>query len=495
MTHQKILDTLDELMPRIASTRDPEGVMLKFAKENNLYPAQVEKLGHAFNQCKTLVGLQKQANRGDSFNILDVPTMVKKYATYTPADVLSKKEKAVHKKVDKITKQASAADLPFERVPLPDIMEQLRYKGAEIIESDVAEYDLSKSSGHFDITFNKSASEKELSLDDKINMLKEAHAAIKEAISNASTVIQGAREAVGIKCASIAKALRQKGPEAWSEMVEDVAYGFGVKSAAAIDAVENYLEVNRIPFTTVDLTKKSYHSTLATDRHGVYDTMSEVIQLVDMYKEASSTIEQLGKEKQTIVQSIDNLIKSAATPAPIGIASIPAPISRNPGSYDVSDEYKPIVQKLDNYNLGLDSIVEPPTKIINTATDIFVNNPAKAINQVESLGEHVKQYLPKDDSKERLEKTQDKLDRELALQQVMLQDPIIAEADPKEVQELYNTISGISPRFAKNPRMMTTALKEALQYGAVPISMLKDIAQFESHMATTESKRNSSTGK
>jgi hypothetical protein len=44
----------------------------------------------------------------------------------------------------------------------------------------------------------------------------------------------------------------------------------------------------------------------------------------------------------------------------------------------------------------------------------------------------------------------------------MLQDPIIAEADPKEVQELYNTISEISPRFAKNPRMMTTALKEAL---------------------------------
>jgi dsDNA-specific endonuclease/ATPase MutS2 len=70
--------------------------------------------------------------------------------------------------------------------------------------------------------------------------------------------------------------------------------------------------------------------------------------------------------------------------------------------------------------------------------------------------------LPKDDSKERLEKTQDKLDKELALQQVMLQDPIIAEADPKEVQELYNTISEISPRFAKNPRMMTTALKEAL---------------------------------
>jgi hypothetical protein len=43
------------------------------------------------------------------------------------------------------------------------------------------------------------------------------------------------------------------------------------------------------------------------------------------------------------VQSIDNLIKSAATPAPIGIASIPAPASRNLGSYEVSNKFKPVI--------------------------------------------------------------------------------------------------------------------------------------------------------
>jgi hypothetical protein len=41
-------------------------------------------------------------------------------------------------------------------------------------------------------------------------------------------------------------------------------------------------------------------------------------------------------------------------------------------------------------------------------------------------------------------------------------DPIIAEADPNEVLELYQTISSISPTFAKDHRMMATALKEAL---------------------------------
>jgi hypothetical protein len=46
-------------MPEVVSTNNPETTLLKFAKTNNLYPTQLEKLGHAFNQCKTLVGLSK----------------------------------------------------------------------------------------------------------------------------------------------------------------------------------------------------------------------------------------------------------------------------------------------------------------------------------------------------------------------------------------------------------------------------------------------------
>ena len=469
MTQQKIIDTLDELMPKIASTKDPEGVLLKFAKENNLYTSQVEKLGHAFNQCKTLVGLQKQANRGDSFTILDVPAMVKKYASYTPADVLTKKEKEIHKKVDKIVKSASVLDTPEDRVPLPDYLEELRYRGAEIDTGSTSEYDLSKSSGNFDITFDKKASEEV----DKVELLKEAHESLKEAIKVANTAQASARELISIKCASITDMLRRKGPQAWSEVVEDTVYRFGSeKSAAAIDAVENYLEVNHIPYTVADLTKKAYHSVLVTDRHNMFDTMQYIMESADLYKEASSELISLNKEEEQIKNCIKDLLQkeAAGKNKPIGNAANipPSPVVKSKGKDD----------KL--INIDGTALVQLPALPLTMFSKVL-NAPKDALETYSAYTKHIKDMMPsKDKYKKDFDTEAQKLNRQYALEELLFTDPIIAEADINDVQDIYNTIASVSPRFAENPRMMSTALKEALQYGAVPISMLKDIADFES---------------
>lgn len=469
MTQQKIIDTLDELMPKIASTKDPEGVLLKFAKENNLYTSQVEKLGHAFNQCKTLVGLQKQANRGDSFTLLDVPAMVKKYASYTPADVLTKKEKEVHKKVDKIVKSASVLDTPEDRVPLPDYLQDLKYKGAEIDTGSISEYDLSKSSGNFDITFNKKASEEV----DKVELLKEAHESLKEAIKVARTAQSSARELISIKCASITDMLRRKGPQAWSEVVEDTVYRFGSeKSAAAIDAVENYLEVNHIPYTVADLTKKAYHSVLVNDRHNMFDTMQYIMESADLYKEASQELIDLNKEEQYIKNCIKDLLQKEASQGknkPQGNAANIPPFSvKSKGKDD----------KL--INIDGNALISLPALPLTMFSKVL-NAPKDALDTYNTYTKQIKDMMPsKDKYKKDFDKETQKLNRQYALEELLFTDPIIAEADINDVQDIYNTIASVSPRFAENPRMMATALKEALQYGAVPISMLKDIADFES---------------
>ena len=471
MTQQKIIDTLDELMPKIASTKDPEGVLLKFAKENNLYTSQVEKLGHAFNQCKTLVGLQKQANRGDSFTILDVPAMVKKYASYTPADVLTKKEKEIHKKVDKIVKSASVLDTPEDRVPLPDYLQELQYKGAEIDTGSTSEYDLSKSSGNFDITFDKKASEQEEV--DKVELLKEAHESLKEAIKVANTAQASARELISIKCASITDMLRRKGPQAWSEVVEDTVYRFGSeKSAAAIDAVENYLEVNHIPYTVADLTKKAYHSVLVTDRHNMFDTMQYIMESADLYKEASSELISLNKEEEQIKNCIKDLLQkeAAGKNKPRGNAANipPSPVVKSKGKDD----------KL--INIDGTALVQLPALPLTMFSKVL-NAPKDALETYGAQTKHIKDMMPsKDKYKKDFDTEAQKLNKQYALEELLFTDPIIAEADINDVQDIYNTIASVSPRFAENPRMMSTALKEALQYGAVPISMLKDIADFES---------------
>lgn len=478
MTHQKILDTLDELMPEITSTRDPESVLLKFAKTNNLYPAQVQKLGHAFNQCKTLVGLQKQANRGDSFSLLDVPAMLEKYSTYDPAQVLSKKEKQIHKKVNNITKKASSNYTPFERLPMPDFIEQLKFKGAEIETNNVEEYDLSNSSGNFDITFSKSASEHT----DQVLILKEAQHSLKEAISQASKTSQGAKELVAIKCASIAKVLRDNGPQAWAEIVEDSVYKYGPeKSAAAIDTIENYLEVNHIPFKVVDLTKKAYSNYLISDNYNMCETIKDIQELSCIYKEAKQAEEELTKEYDNVKARINAILeKEAATPGGSASNTPPKP-NKVPITIQDEDNSQLIYpEDYENATKGLYAISTDVAKSVGGLPNAFVGQPLKAIDDFENYAGKFKRLLPdKDEYIKKYKKEQDKLDRELALQKLITGDPIIAEADPNEVLELYQTISSISPTFAKDHRMMATALKEALQYGAVPVSMLKDIADFE----------------
>jgi hypothetical protein len=160
-------------MPEVVSTNNPEATLLKFAKTNNLYPTQLEKLGHAFNQCKTLVGLSKQANRGDSFSILNVPEMITKYSTYKPSDVLTKEEKKVHKQVDKIVKSAGVKVASGGRLPMPDFMDRLVARGAEVIDNDVSEKVLVPSNSAFDVLFNKKASADEEVIVDEDELLSE----------------------------------------------------------------------------------------------------------------------------------------------------------------------------------------------------------------------------------------------------------------------------------------------------------------------------------
>ena len=61
-----------------------------------------------------------------------------------------------------------------------------------------------------------------------------------------------------------------------------------------------YLEVNHIPYTVADLTKKAYHAVLSQDRHNSFGTMQYIMDAVELYKEASSELASLEKEEEHI---------------------------------------------------------------------------------------------------------------------------------------------------------------------------------------------------
>lgn len=589
MTQQQILDALDNLMPEVVSTKNPETTLLKFAKTNNLYPTQLEKLGHAFNQCKTLVGLSKQANRGDSFSILNVPEMVSKYSTYTPAEVLTKKDKAIHKKVDKLTKAANTNVVDGGRLPMPDFTEKLIAKGAEVLENDVREYDFIPKGSAFDVTFNKKASVAEqgsdLSLYEQYELKKKAAQELEDLQKEANTIKAGLEEVIRVKCSDIANYLRKEGSQAWGEIVEDVALRFGEKSAAAINTIENYLEVKHIPFTPVNITEDILNKyAFSQDRHGVFDTITDINDSLNMMEKLALNIDDMLPEVHpfgvdpdfdrhrndslaTIIKGLDfkvinadgeevspnttkaqrNLVNSIQKiqqenqrrkmqGLPL-IAPNVHPHDANiftdheiimpqsevaPYIYNLWKEYEAdrdarAVQKeeedkikeqeqqdkeeqraLGDINKNFDDaadqvgktvmkaykagLVDVPLGAIKGTFGVFKNAPA-TIERSNRVIRRVLDELPIDDKYDiNFKKKEIELNKDLNLHKLILTDPVIAEADPQEVSEIYNTIAEISPRFAQNTRLMSTALKEALQFGAVPLNMLKDISEFEKNM-------------
>ena len=428
MNQQQQIKLLNSIMPQIVESKDPEATMLKCATANNLSPAQLEKLGHVFNSMKTLVGLEKQANRGDSFTIVDVPGMVAKYATYDPARVLSSKSEKVHERVDKLTKgaakdpdgwgellsvgkmhkSAGANDWMFEsKQGLPTALELMTAAVNE--PGRKVEYSNTDTEGEWQETNTPTSVSYDV-------MHKAASSALEDlavAEDNLKHIVFEAGELTREKCASIYTKVRYDKSN-WAEIVEDARDCMGrEKSAAALSVVEAYFERTGVRgFEKSAAMNCGGTRKLARDRHEVVEDLEAILEAQSFRKRAAAMLEGFAKEA-----------------------------------------------KDDNSVFGL---------------------PASATKIQEDIVSDMRTLLPKPHKEQHdFDKRLAAGNREIALQQLMLTDAIIGAADPATVQDLYNTIADLSPTLAESPIRMAPVLKEALQYDALPIQKIKDILSVE----------------
>lgn len=426
MTQKQQIQMLNSIMPEIVESKDPESTMLKCAKKNNLSPAQLEKLGHVFNSMKTLVGLEKQANRGDSFSIVDVPEMVSKYTTYDPARVLSDKAEAVHEKVDRLTKDATAdpdgwgaclkymqmsksASVDnawcFEKQTLPSCAEWIKKTATRTCKGGTTEFnnvevgdewlEMDPDGVPTDI-MHKSAA-KRLALYTSVNEdLKEAEMTLRQVVEDATVAMQE-------KLANF-KSHIASNREDWETSIKDARDLLSEQDFEKIASfIENYFE--RVKFRGLEKAaniSRGYVRRLAKDETGLVTEMQDLLDLQDVKDRALNILEGFN-------------VKSASS---------------------------------------LEKIYT--SQMLNPKFPLAETN-----------------------LKQKYDDNLDKGLQEIALQKLMLTDPIIAEADQATVQDLYSTIADLSPTVAKDPIRLAPVLKEALQYDALPMQQIKDLLSVE----------------
>lgn len=443
MTQQQQIQLLNDIMPQIVESRDPEATMLKCASKNNLTPAQLEKLGHVFNSMKTLVGLEKQANRGDSFSIVNVPAMVTKYASYDAKRVLTNQAKDVHKKVNKLTKDASTQDIDgwgaclngyWEKSASASSPNEWMFKSqptVPVVADWINEQVEKETKGGVDWQDEDEASWKEVGLPEATpgaDMFKLASRKVDkynvalEKIARAKEIWQQtfyeAQDHLFEKCAAIRTAIVHD-REAWNKLVMDARDILGLeKSATAFARLEKHFEETRLHgFEKAANINRGFTRRLAYDSTGLVPVVEEIAGLDSIIKRAAALLEPTEQEKQASQKK-----KQEAS------LNLPAALVSSP------DELLASVTAL-----------QPDPK--KKQKDFDVQNAANR--------------------------------RQVALQHLMLNDDIISTADPALVQDLQSTIADLSPTVASDPIRLAPVLKEALQYDSLPIQQIKDLLSVE----------------
>lgn len=452
MTHKEQIKLLDSILPEIVKTNDPEGAMLKCARKRNLSPALLEKLAQVFNTSKTIVGLKKQANRGDSFSIVDVPKLVERYTEYRPGESVASSVKK-SRQDGGVEKSASAVSGVVDGGRLPN---------AFSFESGESGWAAAGGSECGDAFVSKQASRSADDIQDRRDGLvyRSITGNLNLAVDTASQVAYDTHMDILEKCAGIMHRLTPDDGR-WAECVRDIADNLGLeKAASVITAVESYFLEHRHHFKPADLEKDASadDSAFARDRHGVVEDAEEIYELQQINKQAHEQLavyEKVAGKGGNKAADDDEDDSSVQNAAKLGNETMAALVAGMKSPWMESPKDNP-----------MSSMLSPK----DTPTAGLIGALAAS-----------RGALVNPDDKKFIDASRDKARSEAAIQQLLMSDPTISEADPEEVRTLYETVNRLSPTIANDPVLLGPVLKEALQYGSLPIQQAKDLLEAEKH--------------
>jgi hypothetical protein len=536
MNHQAIIEQLSVLAPKLKAAESPEAVLVKYASDRNLSPAQLERIGQVYNIAKTLNFMDKSANRGDSFRVLDTNKMMSDFTSFKP-----KQEKEATNNTDwnnwfdaPLSKAASTSN-PNDINSWIDYTE----KSAKIVEED-GKYTVYSEDG--DKKLSKPGTKEEA-----VKRLRQVEYFKKH--KKANTVPNLLAMANDSEYASAESSVTASLPKTAAEQIknelrEETAFRFEMETSKQImdDAAEEarkiaseLLEMHRVnPLPFAAMEHDAYYCSedtagtksatefvanffkskgwelerhdfskgmpkLARDRHNILPLFNSLLDQLELHKSAAVYVEEL--EKKSVDTATESRRRNQAD------TSIDFPESGRGRRGDFESEDIDFPKEETGRRLSIiDLISDNKGKGQDKGKSNVDFNSAKDITKglVEMYDPHTyinkqtKDYISsilKTPELSKVNKRQKSIDvaaddvgRVTELQRLLLTDPIVGEADPDTVVSLYNTLAKANPEIVKDKNLLRFALREALQYDAVPMHTYKDLISMGKDRADMQEK-------
>ena len=493
MDHAEVINRVKDLVPEIQRTHDPKGALLKLAREEDLSPAQLERVAQMFNTAKTLTFLDKSANRGGSFKLVDTEDLLDAYTAHSMP-------KAASVQIKQAAAELDPDDINSWIEPAQTKQASERFPRAEWAVSDVFIEGVEKPS-----TRTKQASD-------------ERRAAHGTRI--VLDLIAEVRDQHNEICLNKIAALRQAAIDgAWTTVEEDAVLMLGEDARPALDEAVAHIERNG--GIKVARFEGPSRRKLAYDRTGYVQTVAELADaydvvrkswvLEDMEKAAAGSVitqapdgtevdllaKQMGGNQKRInprhFKLEEDVVEDDGDPDMRDAPSL-SPTGRRQQRPDIPPRMPSIEPNKGMDDSGPRREVEHPKVMeallagMRPVAERVGRGPQMRTPWEAALGIKTRDlFNPGSNKKQQyIDDSVADDDSLIMLQRFMASDPVISEADPDMVVGVFNAIRSINPEFAGDPHRMRLALRDAIQYESLPIHSIKDLAALRTETAKGE---------
>lgn len=517
MQHYEAVEALHEILPLIKSEGSAEKALLKYANEHRLATTQLTKLAHVFNTARTHAFLDRNPdNRGGSFPIVDTEKLSADYeAMPESSDGEVSFKIAARKTAPDFFKMASTEatvksaeekkDVPVDPAYAEaDAREKARIakakKEGEVIESDEAFQIVSDEKNEAKKAFDtlvdglKSADFKDFEED----VMMHGYTSAKD-----KTVLDELAQACGgyFGCEKIARcsAISPARKLAYDRTNLLPTFEKIMTHLQNAEDAENYAKAVKRASTS----GKDIDEDLHTEETAVETALKETARRAAA--ENNQVDKMPGQDEGAARHS------GGGTPPQTPHGTQPGgggggSTHSNPPNLAAKADYTNLLkQTLDHSQSGdksdnggvkgtdhLDNAAKQISEILKTIPtggEMRGHLFGKPDESKGSLASLLSSQAPNHRQRHVDNKVMDT--RGMAnLQKLIMTDPILREADPDHVVDMYNDLRNAKPDLAHSPQQMAFALREALQYGGVPASTAKTLVDIDkAHQQADESRR------
>jgi len=464
MRQQLITWLIDDIAPAIRKNHDPEGTILKFANEHNLAPALVQTLGQLFNTAKTLAFMEKSANRGATFPILDVDKMVDKYLDVRPSKSasrnLTKATTSAYDLFDFENSEKTSLAACFENVPGLKVEDEIVFSERPV---KFASEDVRR-----DLRFDSENKH----LLDTLNQAK-------------SDYEQDAREIL----VKLARNIKQN-ELSFEKIEQDALWVHGDIIKPAVSMLADYCAADHVKIARA---KDIGENRLVRENMSIINDLDKVSDCLFKLAAANGMIEET--IKAATPHSIEQA-ERAAPPAGAKRHEVVLP-SNAPPALESGDE-SPKSERPEPRSTGRSGGKSAPSKnapsnatpekgyfshiagAISSATEPFAKIPTHQKTLKDMLGHG------RNTEQEHVDTAHEDTKHLAVLQNLLTTDDVLAEADPEVVVNMYNTVRRVAPSLAGDTNVMRVALRSMIQHDGISPFDLKSFLDTEQAGQKTE---------